>query len=174
MANLTTALGLYFFTCGLASVAGPIIVGAENIISPFLILIFDLVRLLGVFHISPWFHTYQQSPYPMLLCQARYSTCGAATRRASTSRAAAWRPPLSASPHRRCWAPAAAPATPSPRRRRWSRRRGGAMMGSQVCCNFGISRNMHDSYIQNTEQIIPHPAMSNKHIEPVLVCWGFL
>ena len=34
MANLTTALGLYFFTCGLASVAGPIIVGAENIISP--------------------------------------------------------------------------------------------------------------------------------------------
>ena len=109
------------------------------------VLIFDLVRLLGVFHISPWFHTYQQSPspYPMLLCQARYSTCGAATRRASTSRAAAWRPPPSASPCRRCWAPAAALATPSPWRRRWSRRRGGAMMGSQVCCN------MHDSCIQN-------------------------
>ena len=36
------------------------------------------------------------------------------------------------------------------------------MMGSQVYCNFGMSRNMNDSYIQNTEQIIPHPAMSNK------------
>ena len=44
MANLTTALGLYFFTCGLASVAGPIIVGADNII-----LIFDLVRFMRAF-----------------------------------------------------------------------------------------------------------------------------
>ena len=57
MANLTTALGLYFFTCGLASVAGPIIVGAENIISPFSYLIwFDywecFTYLPGFTHIS--------------------------------------------------------------------------------------------------------------------------